>query len=104
MKYKVEYLPIAKQDMVEIVNYISHTLNNPNAATRLAEEMVKKADSLSDFPYLCPSYTPIRSLSHDYRKLIVKNYIMFYWVSEESKTITIARVIYAKRDFAALLK
>ena len=35
--------------------------------------------------------------------LIVKNYIMFYYVDEPKKLITIARVIYAHRNYNALL-
>ena len=34
--YKLEYLPVAQRDMVEIVRYISGELQNPAAADRLA--------------------------------------------------------------------
>lgn len=94
--YKLEYLPIARRDMIDIAKYIGIKLQNPDAADRLAEKMVEKAEGLKDMPYKCSSYTPIR-------KLIVDNYIMFYWINEDSKLITIARVIYAKRDYAHLL-
>ena len=29
---------------------------------------------------------------------------MFYWVDEEKKLVTVARVVYAKRDVAKLLE
>ena len=29
---------------------------------------------------------------------------MFFWVEEEKKTVTVARVIYAARDYGKLLK
>lgn len=101
--YELEYLPIARRDMMDIAKYIGIKLQNSDAADRLAEKMVEKAEGLKDMPYKCSSYTPIRKLKHEYRKLIVDNYIMFYWINEDNKLITIARIIYAKRDYAHLL-
>ena len=101
--YRLEYLPIARRDMVEIARYISHELCNPIAAKTLAEEMLEKAEKLTETPYLNAIYICDRPLQHEYRKLIVQNYIMFYWVDEKEKMITIARVVYARRDYARLM-
>jgi len=99
----LEYLPVARQDMIEIVQYISRELRNPAAAGQLAEEMIAAGDSIQKYPYAGPAYIPIRPLKHEYRKRLVKNYLMFYWVDEEKKQVTVARVIYAKRDYARIL-
>lgn len=101
--YKLEYLPSAVKDMTEIVRYISQKLQNPGAASSLADEMVQAADSLCEFPYAYPMHKTIRPLKHEYRRIIVQNYLMFYWVDEEQKTVTIARVIYARRDYPKML-
>ena len=77
--YKIEYLPSALDDLKEIIGYIAHTLQNQKAAENLL-------------------------LIHEYRKLLVKNYFIFYWVDEKEKTITIARVIYARRNIGNLLE
>ena len=102
--YKLEYLPVARKDMLEIVRYISGELQNPDAAARLAVELVDAAESVLTFPYATPVYQPIRLLKHEYRKLLVQNYLMFYWVDEEKKLVTVARVVYAKRDYGRLLE
>ena len=47
--YKLEYLPVAQRDMVEIVRYISGELQNPVAAERLAMELVNAAESYLHF-------------------------------------------------------
>ena len=47
--YKLEYLPVAQRDMVEIVRYISGELQNPAAADRLAMELVNAAESILTF-------------------------------------------------------
>ena len=75
--YKLEYLPVARKDMLEIVRYISRELQNPDAADRLAGELVNAAEGVLLFPY---------------------------WVDEEKKLVTVARVVYAKRDYGRLLE
>ena len=102
MKYAIEYLPSALEDLKEIIRYIAHTLQNPKAAERLGLEIIKKTDLLADFPYSAPRYTPIKPLEYEYRKLLVKNYFVFYRIDETKKTVTVARVIYAKRNTASV--
>lgn len=102
--YRLEYLPIARKDMLDIVKYISMELQNPDAANHLAVEMVDAAESLVTFPYTTPAYQLIRPLKHEYRKILVQNFLMFYWVDEEKKLVTVARVVYAKRNYGRLLK
>jgi len=101
--YKPEYLPIAKKDMAEIVRYISKELNNPTAAEKLANEMIEAAEGLVEFPYSKAVHITPKPLKREYRRLVVKNYVMFYWVNEMEKSIVIARVIYARRNFNNLL-
>ena len=60
-------------------------------------------EAVTEFLYANPAYVPIRPLRFEYRKLMVKNYLMLYRVDEQKKTITISRVIYAKRDYDRFL-
>ncbi len=101
--YTVVYLPTAKQDMVQTAQYIRTVLKNPQAALKQVERIVHSIDELGTFPYSCPMYYPRRRLEHDYRKLLVNNYMVFYWVEEREKTVTVARILYAKRSFEHLL-
>lgn len=102
--YTVEYLPLAKNDMIEIIRYISVDLQSPIVADRLAEEMVVKIEKLSLFPYKTSMYLPIKDLKKEYRKLHIKKYIAFYYIDEDAKVITIARVLYNKRNISSILK
>ena len=101
--YQLEFLPIAKQDMTETVRYISHELCNPSAAEKLADEIIEAAEKLAEFPYINAIHPTIKLLKQEYRKLIVRNYIMFYWIDEQEKRVTIARFIYARRNYEKLL-
>lgn len=102
--YRLEYLPAARKDMIEIVRYISTILQRPDVADRLATELVDAVESVSAFPYAASAYHPIRPLKREYRKIPVKNYLIFFWVDEEKKLLTVARVVYARRDYDRLLK
>jgi len=97
--YQLKFLPTARQDMSDIVRYISHELHSPKAAEAFADEMIKAVEGLCEYPYINSVHQSIKPLKYEYRKLLVKNYIMFYWVDEKDKQVTIARVIYARRDY-----
>ena len=99
--YKLEYLPSALRDMTEIARYIGEELKSPAAAEKLAEGLIEAAERTAAFPYSSPAYVPIRPLKREYRKRAVKNYLIFYCVDEEHKIVTVARVIYARREFGA---
>ena len=103
-EYSLEFLPSAMRDMVEIVQYIAVELKNPIAANNTADELAEAAESIPSFPYANPAYIPIRPLKHEYRKLIVKNYIMLYRVDEARKLVTVSRVVYARRDYDKVLE
>ena len=46
----------------------------------------------------------VNLLHYEYRKLIVKNEILLYWVDEKSEIATIARVIYYRCDDSDFIK
>ncbi|MDS1030958.1 type II toxin-antitoxin system RelE/ParE family toxin [Bacillota bacterium LX-D] len=102
--YEIIYLPIAKQDITDIILYISDQLNAPKAAMDLLDALEHSISLLRDFPYAHKIYRPIKPLVEDYRMLIVKNYAVFYVVREEEKIVEVHRVIYAKMDLTKLIK
>ena len=83
--YNLEYLPVALQDMVAIVRYISRELGNPAAADRLATELIDAGDSIPKFPYMNSSYTPIRPLKHEYGDMVVLSMDAFENLQFESE-------------------
>ena len=102
--YKLEYLPSAVADMVDAVTYISQHLCNPQAAEKLMEAFGEAAHRAAQFPYSNGAYRPLRPLGKEYRKATVGNYLMFYWVDEDTKTVVIARVIYGRRQYDRFLR
>jgi len=95
---------MAKEDMNGIANYIANDLQNPSAARNLLAKMLDAANRLINFPYINPAYQPLSPSEFEYRKLIMRNYIMFYRVDEGEKKIIIARVVYGRRDYEEMLR
>lgn len=102
--YKIVYLPIAKQDIIDIVLYISDQLNAPKAAMDLLDAFDHSISLLSEFPYAHKIYRPLRALAEEYRMLPVNNYAVFYLVREQEEVVEIHRVINARMDLTKLRK
>lgn len=100
--YKLEYLRIAIDDMNNIVYYVSNKLNNRVAAINLATEFIKEANNLLTFPYGNSEYIPINQTKLKYRRTKIKNFLMFYTINEDNKTITIVRVLHQKQSINKL--
>lgn len=101
--YKLKYLPLALKDLSNIVNYIADNLKTPKAAMDLLDTLDKSISRLQQFPYSCKVYQPIEPLEPEYRMLPVKNYLVFYIVTEY-EVVEIQRIIYAKMDIEHFIK
>lgn len=87
----VEWRPVAPEDLLAIVEYISR--DNPDAGLRLYVEIQDKVNLLRDHPKL---YRIGRAV--DARKMIVRsNYIVIY--AETSGGIPVFRVVHAAREW-----
>ena len=104
MKYNLEFLPITQKDIRNAAMYIAVELKAPLAAANLVREIHKKSEKLRVTPYMYREYIgePLNDIV--YRAMQVKNYIVFYTVCEENKTVEIHRVLYARMDINVLLK
>lgn len=101
--YTVEFLPVAKEDLTDIAEYIGKTLKNPQAAYDLMADLMDVAGGLEEYPYEYQAYVPIKPLKYEYRRATIKNYVMFYWIDEKQKVVTIARVLYGRRNYSDVL-
>lgn len=102
--YEIVYLPIARQDIAEILLYISEQLKAPKAAMDLLYAFDHSISLLREFPYAHRVYRPIKPMGEEYRLLPVKNYAVFFVVQEHEKRVEIQRVLYAKMDLTKTIK
>ena len=97
--YKIKTFPTAKQDLEEVIGYLN-TLS-PDAASKYYDLLVEEIASLSKMPERCPKPKDLALAVKGYRYLIVKNYLVFYVIIGD--TVQIRRILYARRDYSALL-
>ena len=102
MMYKIDYLPLALDDLRDIVEYITYELEAPRAAERLISKIDREVKKIADNPYRCHPFSTPEGLKHEYRILHIDHYSLFYVV--EHKKIEIYRVIHARRDALQILK
>lgn len=103
-KYKLNYLPIFKDDLKEITEYIAIDLDNKDASHQLTDNVLKKIELLKNNPEIYQEYDFIKPLKRKYRYFIVGNYIAFYTVDRKKKIITLYRILYMKRNLKSILK
>ena len=101
--YALTYLPIAKKDIDEIVRYTAKVLHNPVAAEHLVLNIVQTAERITHAPYSIQVYRCYKPLKHEYRCVVIKHYCMFYRIDDSKQTVTVARVIYGKRNLTQYL-
>jgi plasmid stabilization system protein ParE len=88
----------AENDLRDIVRYISAQLSAPMTALKMMETIEDAIAELSDIPQGRPLVIDDHLSSMGYRKLIVKNYIVFFTVNEKEKVVDVERILYARRD------
>lgn len=98
MKYKLIFSPAFTRDLDNTFAYISQTLIAPQAAKKLMKEIDASIMNLKEFPEMHPlCQEPLDELG--YRKIIIKNYVLIYFVDKSEKTVNLLRCFYGKSDY-----
>lgn len=100
-KFIVEYLPIAKSDIEDIIDYISK--DNPSVGKKIIDEFDNSIGKLSSFPKMGTKPKDERLQRLGYRVLVLRNYLIFYMINEEEKIVEIRRIIHGSRKYSFLL-
>jgi len=98
---KIHYLPLALNDLTDIVRYITDELESPRAAEKFLSKLDREVKKIADNPLRCHLYIPPEKLKNEYRVLHIDNYSLFY--EARNGKIEIYRIIYSKRDILRLL-
>ena len=96
--YKLEYLPSALDDILEIEDYLFE--HSPDSASKFSEAVKEQTESLAIYPLMCQVYEDnpyFRSMTlpHSYR--------LFYHVDEAAKVIKVHRVLHGMRDLKKMI-
>ena len=97
--YDVRYLPIAEDDLNEIVDNLLEY--SADAANKFIDKLESLESRLSMFP---ESAAPIRDKllqSRGYRMAVIGDYLLFYTIRSES--VYVMRIIHGKRNYLSML-
>ena len=93
MAYRIFWTPIAVQDLHDIFNFISR--DNPVAAQRMGEELIKQAEAIALFPQsgrMVPEKKdPL------IRETIFGSYRIIYKIDEVERVVALARIWHGAR-------
>lgn len=104
MEYVVKLTELALGQMQETVSHISKVLHEPEVADKWADYLQKKISSLSTLPARYPLAEEEPWHTRGIRKMTVKNFLVYYMIDKEQKTVLVTAVIYGRRDqLSALL-
>ncbi len=98
-KYQVIFTKQSRKEMKYIYHYISKTLYAKVPALQLMKEINSKVINLSIFPRLYCELKIPNSMGMEYRRLIVKNYIVIYRINDKKKEIYIVHIFHSKSDY-----
>lgn len=102
--YDVEVTQIAEQDYNRAEDYIKNELYNQKAAAGLAKKLHEAIKDLSFFPKKYPVCNDDYLRLWEIRFVPVNNYLLFYIVREDEKTVYVLRFLYGRRNWQIILR
>ncbi|NOU69042.1 type II toxin-antitoxin system mRNA interferase toxin, RelE/StbE family [Paenibacillus sp. LMG 31461] len=96
-KNKIQYSPVAVDDMDEIFSVISQ--DNVTAAESMLDNLDHQISALADFPNMGSvlSDEEFSLIQHGYRFIFVNPYLVFYRIKDN--TAIIHRILHGRRDY-----
>ena len=101
--YKILVSETYHKDLKDIIHYIYHNLDAPHTASTLLDEIEAIISNLSIMPLRYGLVDDAYLRRKEFRKCLVKNYIIFYKVNKENKTVMIHRILHARQKWIDIL-
>ena len=96
--YTVKLTSQAKEQIQEIVHYITHELKAPDSALHMLDVLEDSFTSLAQFPQRIALTNEEPWRTNGIRRLPLKNFLVYFWIDENKMAVQITAVIYSKRD------
>jgi len=102
-RYQIMITPKAKDDLIDIGDYISFILLEPETSQKLVKGLRSSISQLQYFPRKFPI---IDDYIIKYRKIHYmpyKNYFVFYVVNDDNKKVIVLRIAHKSRNWKHIL-
>lgn len=96
--FEIIMTPDATTDLLELRDYISDSLLAPDTALFYIESIRKKINTLSQMPDRVKpvEIEPWKSIG--IRKIMAKNFYIYYRINQKDKQVYILNILYNRRD------
>ncbi len=94
MIWNIVYSAAAREDLKSIYEYIAYELFEPKIAAKQVGAIMELIQKLDEMPEKYPLYHSENPRTKDLRKFPVGNYIVFYCLQKEKRTVSIVRILY----------
>ena len=98
MDYKINISTIAKNQLVDIVNYIVYELQAPQAALKISKLLQQEINSLAFMPSRIALVSQEPWHSKGVRKLIVKQILVYFFIDDNKREVNIIGIINSRMD------
>lgn len=94
-KYKLRYLPLFEQDLIQTISYITNVLKNTDAAEKLVNDIEDAIQERLEYPLAFEPF-PSKKRDYPYYRIYIRNYVIYYVVIGE--VMEVRRFLYGARD------
>lgn len=102
-EYNVVLTRRAKNDIIDIGDYIAYTLLEPETAYRFVTGLRSAISTLQELPGRFTSVDDLVLSSQGIHCMPYKNYYVFYEIEETMNTVIVLRVGYNRRNWKEIL-
>lgn len=95
-KYRLQYLPLFEQDLIQTASYITNVLKNPDAAEKLVDDVETAILERLNNPLAFEPYPSVKKRKYPYYRIYVRNYVVYYVVIGD--VMEVRRFMYGARD------
>lgn len=102
--YRVILTDTGKQDLRDIAAYIARQAQDREIGKRFAIELRERCKRLNSFPQIgaLPKDHVLRALG--YRFVPYREYLIFYEINEDAKTVSVFAIFNSKKDYWRMLR
>ena len=96
--YNVIITPDAAGDLSQLKSYIAYTLQAPETALKYIRGLRQEIEKLESFPAAIAPVSEEPWHSRGIRRVIHKNFYIYYRIDENAECVYVLNVIYARRN------
>ncbi len=94
-KYKLRYLLLFEQDLIQTVSSITNVLKNTDAAEKLVNDIEDAIQERLEYPLAFEPF-PSKKRDYPYYRIYIRNYVIYYVVIGD--VMEVRRFLYGARD------